>query len=471
MLNMKVIVAFEKNRGIGNNGSIPWFLKDDLKFFQKVTNHPKNPVLKNVVIMGRKTWESLPFKPLKHRLNCVISQSQTLFENALCFSSLGDCLDQLSYMSNINKENIFVIGGTRLYKEAINHPICRKIYTTEIYESIKCDTFFPEIPEDKFCISKVSDFKEENGVYYRHITYTTDETKKWKNEEEDQYIQTLNMLLKSGIKNVDRTGVGTLSLFGKMFKYDLSDTFPLLTTKRMFVRGIFEELKLYLSGKTDNKILQQKNIHIWDGNTSREFLDNGGLGHYPEGDMGETYGFNFRHFGGTYKTCNENYEGQGFDQVAYAIDLIRNNPTSRRIIIDIWNCDSLKRAALPPCLCKYQFYVNTEDNKLDLMIYIRSSDFFLANNWNVITGAFLVHMICNLNGIDYTPGTLTVVTGDTHLYLSHINQAEENLKRTPKPYPKLIVKEKKNSLEEFVYEDMRIIGYNPDKNIKATMAV
>ena len=131
----------------------------------------------------------------------------------------------------------------------------------------------------------------------------------------------------------------------------------------------------------------------------------------------------------------------------------------------------MDKAALPPCLCKYQFNVNTKTNELDLMIYLRSSDFFLANNWNVCTGAFLVHMICNLNGINLTPGILTAVTADTHLYLNHLEQVKKNLERTPKPFPKLIIKEKKDKLEDFEFTDMIFLGYNPNKSISANMAV
>ena len=192
---------------------------------------------------------------------------------------------------------------------------------------------------------------------------------------------------------------------------------------------------LYLSGQTNNKILNEKNIHIWDGNTSREFLDNRGLNHYQEGDMGETYGFNFRHYGGFYGTCNDNYNGIGFDQLEYVLYLIKNDPNSRRIIINLWNPATMNKAALPACLCFYQFYVDTKNKKLNLQIYIRSSDYFLANNWNTLTGAFLVNMICNLKDINLTPGKLTVITGDTHIYKNHIDQVNENLTRTPRHLP------------------------------------
>jgi len=287
-------------------------------------------------------------------------------------------------------------------------------------------------------------------------------------------------ILYSGTSNDDRTGVGTLSLFGSMLKYDLRDTFPLCTTKRMFFRAIFEELIFYLSGKTDNKILQAKGIHVWDGNTSREFLDKRGLSHYEEGDMGQTYGFNYRHFGGDYKGCNIDYglgtdTHVGYDQVANIIHLIKNEPSSRRIIIDLWDCSTIDKAALPSCLCKYQFNVNTSKKELNLAIYLRSSDFFLANNWNSTCGALFVHLLCNMEGIDLTPGDLTVFIADAHLYKSHIEQVKLNLERQPLPFPKLLIKltngEKKQNILDFKFEDLDLIGYKSYPNIKAEMAI
>lgn len=246
----------------------------------------------------------------------------------------------------------------------------------------------------------------------------------------------------------------------------------MITTKRMFARGIFEELMLYLRGQTDNKILQNKNVHIWDANTSREFLDNRGLTHFEEGDMGATYGFNFRYYGAEYQGCNNDYKNKGgFDQLSYVIDLIRNSPSSRRILINLWNPRTLTEVALPSCLCQYQFYVDTISKELSLQIYLRSSDVFLAHNWNTCTGAMLVHMICNLEGINLTPGELSVVSGDTHLYQNHLEAVNINLERTPRPFPKLVVKNRKKNIEEFEWTDFILIGYQPYPSIKAEMAV
>ena len=472
-----IIVACCQKGGIGKDNTIPWKLKEEMDYFRKITTYTTNPILKNIVVMGRKTWESIPskFRPLKNRINIVLTTdpSYTLPDDVFRAGSFDEIYGIIDTIQNSNNKNIFVIGGESLYRECIKHKNCEKLYITKIYNKYDCDRFFPGIPE-KFKLTNVSDFYNENEIYSRKYIYTSQDNPDitvWKNAEEYQYLDRLNKIIKMGNITTDRTGVGTYSTFGETFKYDISETFPLLTTKKMWVRAIFEELKFYLSGKTDNSILNEKGITIWDGNTTREFLDKRGLGSYPVNDMGESYGFNFRHYGAEYKTCKEDYTGKGFDQVSYAIDLIKNNPSSRRIIIDLWNCSTLHRAALPPCLCKYQFYVNKSENKLDIMIYMRSSDFFLANNWNVCTGAFLVYMICNLEGIRYNPGVLTVITGDTHIYKSHIKQVMENLEREPRPYPKLVVSGKKKDIMDFEFSDFKLIGYDPYPNIKADMAV
>jgi thymidylate synthase len=189
--------------------------------------------------------------------------------------------------------------------------------------------------------------------------------------------------------------------------------------------------------------------------------------------MGETYGFNFRHFGGDYKGCHIKYEKgeEGFDQLQNAIDLIKNNPESRRIIISLWNPKTNHKAALPSCLCWYQFYVNTKDKELSVLINIRSSDFFLANNWNVCTGALLCHMICNLEDIDLTPGDITIMSGDTHIYLNHLEQVKINLTREPRPYPKLVFNRPMKNIENYQYEDLTLLDYKPYPNIKADMSV
>ena len=501
---MKLIVAYQKkDNGIGIDNKIPWHLTEDLIHFKRKTSKIANigetgegvGHTKNTVIMGRKTWDSIPsqFKPLKNRINYVVSRDTTpefkqQIENhkdTYIINDLDNCLTSFTDEWSSCLPHIWIIGGETIYKQAF--PYATEIHVTEIYteksQEYECTVFFPEIDMDSFKITDVTPIQKaekspqsKKALYYRFVTYKRGvafrETNPiWKSSEH-QYLDTLTEILEHGQETTDRTGVGTLSVFGKQFKYDLADGFPALTTKRIFLRGVFEELMMYLRGETDNTILQEKKIHIWDGNTSREFLDNRGLQHYPEGDMGETYGYNYRNFGGEYDNCKVGISKKdGFDQLAYIIDLIKNDPHSRRIIINLWNPNTLHKAALPSCLCQYQFYVDTKKSTLNLQIYIRSSDFFLANNWNTCTGAFFVNMLCNLEGINLTPGILTVVTGDTHLYNTHLDGVRENINRKPRPYPILEIKEKKSQIEDFTWEDMNIIGYFPMKNIKADMAV
>jgi thymidylate synthase len=350
-----------------------------------------------------------------------------------------------------------------------------KLYVTEIYKSVECDKFFPKINTELFKIQDVSKFKEENEIYFRYFTYNKRETNIfYNNYEEEQYKNLIKNILTEGLKREDRTGTGTLSLFAPYsMKYNLEDTFPLCTLKRGFFRAVFEELLLYIRGQTDNNILKDKKIHIWDGNTTREFLDTRGLTHLPEGDMGETYGFNMRHYGGTYIDCKTEYDkNNGFDQLEYVINEIKNNPHSRRILINLWNPKTTCNAALPSCLHQYQFYVDTEKKTLSVQIYLRSSDVFLANNWNVCTGALFVYLLCNLKDIDLTPGDLTMVCGDAHIYKNHIELAEKMIERESFPYPKLVVLKKKNRIEDFVYEDIKLIGYKSHPNdLKGEMAV
>jgi len=552
-LNIVVAYTFGK-QGIGKDGKLPWNIPEDMTHFKHITKPKENDnTTFSIVIMGRKTWDSIPeqFKPLQNRYNVILSnddnyrlEQNTLHDfgkilkteenkskNTGVFFTTWDNFinkDYINIENIINNDNVnfvyhsvtytnsfnyYVIGGEQIYKKALESNLNITLYTTEIYpvdkREIECDSFFPTLLNlnnttntitntntnsittitnvSPFQISKTKDINNNNYVY-RFITYYIQNNNTNNNNNtifpfkssEDDYLNLMRNILYSGTSNDDRTGVGTLSLFGSMLKYDLRDTFPLCTTKRMFFRAIFEELIFYLSGKTDNKILQAKGIHVWDGNTSREFLDKRGLSHYEEGDMGQTYGFNYRHFGGDYKGCNIDYglgtdTHVGYDQVANIIHLIKNEPSSRRIIIDLWDCSTIDKAALPSCLCKYQFNVNTSKKELNLAIYLRSSDFFLANNWNSTCGALFVHLLCNMEGIDLTPGDLTVFIADAHLYKSHIEQVKLNLERQPLPFPKLLIKltngEKKQNILDFKFEDLDLIGYKSYPNIKAEMAI
>ena len=457
-----IIVAYDNQNGIGYKNKLSWYIKSDLNRFKTITTG-------HIVIMGKNTWESLSIKPLPNRINIVISS--TLNDdrpNKIC-KTLNEALN-CEIVKNNESKDIFVIGGEKLYTEAICHKDCEKIYVTEVYKKYNCDTFFPKIPKD-FNVIFVDNFCYENEIHYRYITYAKNGDK-WINKEEETYTNLLYNIIDNGDKRIDRTKVGTNSLFGKTLTYDLRETFPILTTRRQFLRGIFEELMFYLRGETDNNILVNKGINVWTKNTTREFLDNRGLD-YKEGDMGPTYGFNFRNFGANYLNCDTDYKDQGVDQLFDVIELLKTDPYSRRMIITLWDPKNNKKAALPSCLCWYQFHVSGSDsNYLNLQIYIRSSDYFLANNWNTCTGALLVHLLCNTTGLThYKPGELNVVMGDVHVYNNHVKSALEIKSRIPKPFPKLVIKNQLNYVTEFSWDDIELIGYKPHPSVKVEMAV
>jgi len=533
----ELVVAYSfKERGIGYQGKLAWHIPEDMAHFKQITTSGSGITdkfdLHNIVVMGRKTWESIParYRPLEKRFNVVLSNSQEYIDrmnaeydpmessNRVLFTSWNALFLEGGYIqlqhkiksligNEYSRFQYFIIGGAQIYSQALQTASSNGnkviIHATDVYldsnSSIEFDTYFPKVDDTKIHLYSISKFQysSKGNLWYRFAIYANGKCynlpndlqhsirKPFENTEEQEYLDLMRRILETGKSNNDRTGIGTLSLFGAMLKFQLRDTFPISTTKRIPLRMIFEELMLYISGRTDNRILQEKGIHIWDGNTSREFLDRRGLREYREGDFGETYGFNMRHYGGAYRGCDTEYPigGYGFDQLANAIHLIKTDPYSRRIIIDLWNPATQDKAALPSCLCKYQFNVDVAAKELNLAIYLRSSDYFLANNWNTCTGALLVHMICALEGVNLTPGELTVFIADAHIYKSHIPQVRENLSRTPYPYPKLVIKPKladnlelpeggkRQNIEDFRWEDIELLGYRCHPGIKAEMAV
>ena len=284
---------------------------------------------------------------------------------------------------------------------------------------------------------------------------------------EKGYLNLLEKVLENGKEKEDRTGTGTISLFGEQMKFNLRNQFPLLTTKRTFWKGVAKELLWFIKGNTDAKLLQKENIHIWDGNSSREFLDSRGLQHLEEGDLGPVYGFNWRHWNAEYSTCNDNYTNKGVDQLKNIINEIKTNPDSRRLLLTSWNPSTLDEVALPACHSFCQFYVI--DNTISCHMYQRSADMFLGSPFNIASYALLTYMIGHITNLE--PNELTISMGDTHIYKNHVEQVKEQISRTPYNFPKLKIKRKIENIDDFIYEDFEIEDYNCHKIIKAQMAV
>lgn len=287
------------------------------------------------------------------------------------------------------------------------------------------------------------------------------------NKDEEQYLNLIKEIIFTGSKKSDRTNIGTYSIFGPQLKFNLRNSFPLMTTKSVFWRCIVEELLWFIKGCTDAKYLQKKNIHIWDGNSTREFLDKVGLKEREVGDLGPIYGFQWRHFGDEYGTCHDDYKNKGIDQLKQVIDTIRKDPNNRRIIMSAWNPIDISKMALPPCHCLVQFYVN--NNELSAKLYQRSADMGLGIPFNIASYSLLVYIIAHI--CDLKPGDFIISMGDAHVYLNHVDALKEQIKRRPKPFPKLLIKNKKTNIEDFEFEDFELQDYNPHPKIYLEMAI
>jgi len=286
------------------------------------------------------------------------------------------------------------------------------------------------------------------------------------NDNELGYLHLLENILENGEWRETRNSK-TISLFSVKLDFDISRNFPLLTTKKMYWKGICEELLWFLRGDTNSKNLEDKNVTIWKGNSTREFLNKTGLTEYKEGECGPIYGFQWRHFNAKYKGCNADYEGEGIDQLQECIDLIKNDPTSRRIYMSGWNPCQLKEMCLPPCHVSYQFYVN-KDNELSCMMYQRSADVFLGLPFNIASTGLLTYIMANFTG--KTPSKISIVIGDAHIYEEHIDAVKKQLKRIPYSLPKMNIKERERTkIEDYTYEDFEILDYKYHPIIKAKM--
>uniref|UniRef100_A0A6N2MR31 Bifunctional dihydrofolate reductase-thymidylate synthase n=1 Tax=Salix viminalis TaxID=40686 RepID=A0A6N2MR31_SALVM len=492
----QVVVAATKDMGIGKDGKLPWKLPSDLKFFKDLTLTTTDSGKKNAVIMGRKTWESIPLehRPLPGRLNVVLTRSGSFdiatAENVVICGSMGSALELLAaspYCLSIEK--VFVIGGGQILRESLNAPGCDAIHITEIETDFDCDTFIPAIDTSVFQPWYSSFPKVEKDIRHCFTTYVrvrsstieslsqnngvnpdgNSENSKFEvkefsflpkmvfeRHEEHLYLRMVQDIISDGNLKGDRTGTGTLSKFG---------------CQKVFWRGVVEELLWFISGSTSAKVLQEKGIHIWDGNASRDYLD--------------------RH--------------------------VKNNPNDRRIIISSWNPSDLKLMALPPCHMFAQFYV--ANGELSCQMYQRSADMGLGVPFNIASYALLTCILahgmktffvvsntmlltwlrstvlekvviaivvsislaswlhdCRTSHYfylctDLIPGDFVHVIGDAHVYQTHIRPLQEQLRKLPKPFPILKINSEKKDIDTFVAADFKLIGYDPHQKIEMKMAV
>jgi thymidylate synthase len=288
------------------------------------------------------------------------------------------------------------------------------------------------------------------------------------NEEESRYLTLVREIIADGDERLERTGVGTRALFARTLEFDLSDgSMPLLTTKRVFWRGVVEELLWFIRGSTSAKELANKNVHIWDANGTKEFLASRQLTDREEGDLGPIYGFQWRHWGATYVDMHTDYSGKGVDQLADCIHKIKTSPTDRRIIVSAWNVSDIPLMALPPCHLMCQFFV--AKGQLSCLMYQRSADIGLGVPFNIASYSLLLHMIahvCNLQ-----PHRLTMIFGDVHAYSTHIDALTTQCERQPRQFPTLQIKRAVLSIDDFTSDDFELRNYDPHPSIAMPMAV
>lgn len=261
------------------------------------------------------------------------------------------------------------------------------------------------------------------------------------------YLSLLNRILTEGHQKGDRTGTGTMSVFGHQMRYDLQDGFPLLTTKKLHLKSIIYELLWFLRGDTNVRWLQDHGVRIWN-----EWAD-------ENGDLGPVYGHQWRSW--------PDYRGGTIDQIAQVEEMIKRNPNSRRMLVTAWNPAEVEDMALPPCHCLFQFYV--ADGRLSLQLYQRSADTFLGVPFNIASYALLLQMMAQVTGLQ--PGEFVHTTGDTHLYLNHLEQARLQLSRTPRPLPTMRINPDVKSIFDFRYEDFELENYDPWPHIAAEVSV
>ena len=513
---INIIFSISLNNAIGLDGGLPWECKKDLKYFKKITKECDDDKI-NLLICGFRTFMSMKHINLGNKRKLVVINRNYKHENKniknknikntesdtedypnkkqkldLFDYSCGDTTVEyedgfpttkeieksnlhsaIMYCVNQQKLNkcdkIFIIGGKVIIeKTIINYPqYLNNVYITHIRRNFDGDVFISKNIYRKLHLEDVKEdiFNVDNKPTKIHFSIY----KLTQNiHEEYQYIRLLERIIYEGNDCPDRTGVGIKSIFGCQMKFDLSRGFPLLTTKKVFLRGIIEELLWFLRGETDSKILEEKKINIWKGNTSREFLDNVRLNHLSEGDIGAGYGFQFRHYGAIYRGCDEDYTNEGFDQVNYVINLIKNNPNSRRILINLWNPNELDNVVLPPCHMVYQFRVY--DNKLYCSLYQRSGDMGLGVPFNIASASIMTHIFAHICGLDV--GTLTHTIGDAHIYNNHIEKLKEQITRIPLPFPKLKIKNRNQiHVEDYKYSDFQLLGYISHDKLQMDMAV
>ena len=473
---INVILAIDKNYGLGFDNKLVWNIPEELSIFKEKT-------LNSILIVGRKTFVKLP--KLKDRIIFCISKSILVdsnnYDSVVVFQDIDEAIRQAIALD----KKIFIIGGNQIYNYVFkNYQEILTVHISFIKNSYTCDTFFDNNNLKNFYITRKNDY--ERFTHYEM---------KYQKYGERQYLDLIKDILENGERRKTRNAE-TLSDFCKHLKFDLRDGFPLLTTKKMFLKGIIEELLLFIRGDTNSKILEEKGINIWKGNTSREFLDTNGLKDRKEGEMGPMYGSIWRNFnslssekeksvlkdtrslkfnyiaynkdGMSYTTDTIESIDFNIDQLKFVINEIKTNPTSRRIIMTTFNPSQVKYGVLWPChSITIQFYV--QDEYLDMFCYCRSQDIGLGTGFNIASSSLLLMIISKLTNLK--PRYMNISMGDVHIYSDHIEPIKTQVERIPYIFPTLILPkfESLEEVEKLNFNDFKLENYQYHQTIKMSM--
>ncbi len=436
---MNLIVATSQTGGIGWKNTIPWSCPDDMRHFKSFTTD-------SVVIMGYNTFQSLG-KPLSDRVNIVMTRKPQPSSGTDSVYFCNNVFEVLKIVQTYKKP-VFIIGGAEIYKLFIDQNLISTIFLSEIPTNVECDTFFHMPPH----FTLVSSEDRYSFKLHKYI---------FTNPEEGQYSKLIRDIVASGECVHDRTGVGCMTLFGNnQLAFNLQNgQYPLFTHRHIPFRHVFEELMFFIRGETDVNILRNKNIHIWDGNTTRQALDTNGLHDVPEYTMINGYGEHWRRFGSA--------KGRYSDQIMSLIQNIRNVKQgtdysfARRLILSSWNPDTLDRCALPGCHFSYQFHVNRA-GELSCLLYQRSSDVALALGWNIATAALLTFILADQTGT--IPKALHVCVSNAHLYTNHLPEVDKIQNAKTYAFPRLFINRTPDNIVDYNYEDMSLMAYHYNKN-------
>ena len=445
MLN--VILAVDQNFGLGKSGVLAWNIPEDLGIFKQKT-------MDSIVIVGRKTIEKLPI--LKDRMiYCISKEIKISSKNEIIY--VFPNIESAIYQAKKLDKKIFIIGGNQVYDyvfKYFKHEL--KLHISFVNGSHDCDTYFDAKHLDSFYIENKINYTDFSHCEMKYIEYG-----------ERQYLNLIDDLCIKGYQKIGRNG-DTISDFCKHLKFDLRDGFPLLTTKKMFTKGVIEELLFFIRGDTNTKILEEKGVNIWRGNTCREFLDANGFAERKEGEMGPMYGAQWRQFNSYICDSNEQSLQFNVDQLKNVINEIMTSTSSRRILLTTYNPSQVEQGVLYPChSITIQFYV--QDGFLDMFCYNRSSDIGLGLPFNIASSALFLMIISQLTKLK--PRYFNLTLGDAHIYANHKDVLLEQIKRMPYAFPRIELPEFSTlkEVENLTHKDFKIINYNCYETIKMSM--